>query len=295
MALNLGGGRLGYPPHIPRLREGETEPYRVRPARDEEGDLGFILELYEQATRRYRVSCIWNQALLRYELVGKSPENINRLEFCMVESLQGETLGFLAHPPYNWGPTLPATLYELKPGVSWAAVTPTVLRYLEQTGQAQAGKEAFGAFGFWLGEKHPVYEVIPERLPRVRKPYAWFIRVADLPGFLNHIAPALERRLEGSTLAGHTGELKITFYNQGLHLVFEAGRLAQANAWRPEPLGHSGDAGFPGLTFLQLLFGYRSSEELKYAFPDCFTKTDDAVALLELLFPRQPSDVWAVS
>jgi hypothetical protein len=293
MALNLGGGRLGYPPHIPKLKEGENEPYRIRAATVE--DLGFILEQYEQATGRYRVSCVWDQALLRYELDGKSLENVNRLELRMVESLQDEPLGFLAHPPYNWGPTLAATLYELKPGISWAAVTPSVMRYLEKTGQAQAGKEPFGAFGFWLGEKHPVYAVISERLPSVRKPYAWFLRVADLPGFLSHIAPALERRLEESPLARHTGELKITFYNRGLRLVFEAGRLVQASAWQPEPLGHSGDAAFPGLTFLQLLFGYRSLEELKYAFPDCSTKTDEALALLEILFPREPSEVWGVS
>ena len=31
MALNLGGGRVGYRPHIPCLKDGETEPYRVRP------------------------------------------------------------------------------------------------------------------------------------------------------------------------------------------------------------------------------------------------------------------------
>jgi hypothetical protein len=49
------------------------------------------------------------------------------------------------------------------------------------------------------------------------------------------------------------------------------------------------------LTFLQLLFGYRSLEELKYAYPDCWTKTDDALALLDIIFPRQPSEVWAVS
>src|SRR5712691_11396345 len=32
MALNLGGGRVGYRPHIPELKDGEPEPYRVRPA-----------------------------------------------------------------------------------------------------------------------------------------------------------------------------------------------------------------------------------------------------------------------
>ena len=31
MALNLGGGRVGYRPHVPELKDGEPEPYRVRP------------------------------------------------------------------------------------------------------------------------------------------------------------------------------------------------------------------------------------------------------------------------
>ena len=33
------------------------------------------------------------------------------------------------------------------------------------------------------------------------------------------------------------------------------------------PVGHSGEAGFPELTFLQLLFGYRSLDELSVVFP----------------------------
>ncbi len=30
MAMNLGGGRAGFPTHIPRLKEGEAEPYHIR-------------------------------------------------------------------------------------------------------------------------------------------------------------------------------------------------------------------------------------------------------------------------
>ena len=40
MALDLGGGRVGYAPQIPELAAGGTEPYRVRPA--VEADLPFI-------------------------------------------------------------------------------------------------------------------------------------------------------------------------------------------------------------------------------------------------------------
>jgi len=61
------------------------------------------------------------------------------------------------------------------------------------------------------------------------------------------------------------------------------------------PIPHiaEGDAAFLDLTFLQLLFGYRSLEELQHAYPDCLANTDDARALLPVLFPRKASHVWA--
>jgi hypothetical protein len=78
-------------------------------------------------------------------------------------------------------------------------------------------------------------------------------------------------------------------------MAFEKGHLAGVQAWKPEPLGHSGDAAFPSLTFLQLLFGYRSLDELAYAFPDCWWEHDDAYGLLKALFPKQASHVWGVT
>ena len=190
-----------------------------------------------------------------------------------------------------------ATAYEIKTGISWAVVTPSVIRYLKATGEtyaAQEEKEDFGSFGFWLGSQHPVYEVISEKLPRVRKPYAWYLRVPDSVGFLQHVSPFLEERLARSPFTGHTGELKLTFYRNGLKLVFEEG-LLKVEAWKPTPHGHSGDAAFPDRTFLQLLFGYRSIQELDFAYADCWYKNDEALGLINALFPKEPSDVWPIS
>ena len=119
---------------------------------------------------------------------------------------------------------------------------------------------------FGLGEDHPFCRITPTRLPEVRRSYAWYLRVPDLPGFLRHIAPALERRLAQSLAAGHTGELKLNFYREGLRLAFEGGRLAAIEPWSPEH-ADDGSAGFPGQTFLQILFGYRSLDALRGAFP----------------------------
>jgi hypothetical protein len=60
-------------------------------------------------------------------------------------------------------------------------------------------------FAMGLGAEHPVYDFFPECWPVVRKPGAWYLRVADLPAFVRLIGPALEKRLACSTMAGYTG------------------------------------------------------------------------------------------
>jgi hypothetical protein len=296
MTLNLGGGRAGYAPLVPELPEGQSEPYTVRPAT--EADIPLLSQLYDQAASRAPIHVLRDAALWQNEISGKSPDNGNRMVLCIIENSAGEPVGMLGHPPFRWDTMLVAQVYELLPGFSWAAVTPSVVRFLRRAGQEMKpyhGEKPWQAFGFWLGEAHPVYEVFKEHLPRIRKPYAWYIRVPDLPGFIRHIAPALERRLASSALVGYSGELTISFYRDGLKLIFENGKLAVIEPYRPTPVGHAGKALFPGLTFLQLLFNHRSLDELRYAFADVGVDNDEIAALLNALFPRQPSDLWPVS
>jgi hypothetical protein len=186
--------------------------------------------------------------------------------------------------------------YELAAGVSWLAVTPTVLRYLRTTGEAyqeRDGSRPWEGFTFWLGTEHPVYRAIPDRLPRTVPPYAWYLRVPDLPAFLRHVAPVLEGRLAASVAAGHTGDLRLGFYGDGLRLVFAEGRLDAIETWDQGDEWEA-DPRFPGLSFLQLLFGYRSLAELEHAAADCRANGEEARVLLDALFPKQPSHVWPV-
>ena len=300
MAMNLSGGRAGFPTHIPRLKEGESEPYHFRPA--VEADIPFLSDLYKFGCKRSLVACDWDDLLWRYELSVKSAKNVNRAEVMVIETTDGKLCGFIAHPGFPWGDMLAVQRYEILPEYSWLDVTPSVIRYLETTYQQlppdHGDKKPFGAFGFWLGEDHPVYRVMTDHLPRVRKPYAWYLRLPDVAEFLRLITPALEQRLAASPIAGYSGEVKITFYRDGVRVVLEKGKLVTVEAWSPEPLRHeglSGNAGFPPHTFLQLLFGYRNLEMLKASFADCWTDRDEIHALLEALFPKQPSDVWPIS
>lgn len=293
-------GRAGYKANVPELEPTESENYNVRPAIEQ--DVRFIAEVYKQAMQRYLMSCVRDAEMWQYELHTRSKQAMGRMELRVIETAEYEPVGFLAHRPWLTGADLAVCAYELVPGVSWLAVTPSVLRYLVSTGEEYAtreNKDGFGAFSFTLGTEHPVYRAINERLPRVNRTHAWYIRVAALPDFVRHIAPVLERRLEGSVAVGHSGELKISFVANGLKLVFSNGKVRRVEAWKPTQADSRlrprvRDALFPQLTFLQLLFGFRSVEELEFVCPDCVISSPETRVLLNILFPKQPSRVWGI-
>jgi hypothetical protein len=295
MALELDGGRSVYRADVPDLATAEAEPYHIRPAT--EADLPFIARAYEHGMRRGRVACLRGAAQWRYDLAGHSPTSDYRLELRLIEAANGEPVGFFAHPPRLWKAGISVKVYELAPGHSWLPVTPSVLRYLRSAGDEYAVMESapFTMIHFEVGTEHPVYRVAPSKLRGTgRRPYAWYVRVPDLAGFLRQIAPALEARLADSILVGHSGELALNFYRTGLRLTFTAGHLTGIAPWQPAS-DQRGDAAFPDLTFLQLLFGYHSLDELSESFPDCVARNDAAQILLETMFPTQPSTIWPIA
>ena len=294
MVLDLAGRRFGYEANVPKLKDGQEEPYRIRPAT--EADLAFVAEIYEYAIRRHAIACKRTLEIFKYELTGQSENNSDHYMMLIIEDKAGERVGYFQHA--NWlGETgLTALWYELKRGVSWLEVTPSVVRYLWKTGKEYAKRDgrACTSFGFMLGAQHPAYQALGDRLPTVRDPYAWYLRVVDLPGFLNHIKPALEKRLDDSIASGHSREIKISFYRDGLRIVIEKGRLTTIESWKPTP-EDGGVIAFPDLTFLQLLFGYRSYDELQYTFADCWCDSEEVRALINILFPRKLSDVFPIA
>jgi GNAT superfamily N-acetyltransferase len=296
MGLELGGGHVGFEPLIPRLKDGESEPFLLRPA--VEADIPFVLEVYSHGRQRSLVTTHRDETILRYEMFGKSEQNVNRTEFRIIETVDHEAVGYLTHPWFNWNLGLSLFEFELKPGVSWLEVSPSVYRYALETGKEYARRdneplESKSGVAFWLGTAHPAYSVLRDRLPRVRPSYAWYVRVADLAGFIRLIAPALEKRLAESYLPGYSGSLHYNFYRDGLKLVFEKGKLKEAESYKPAP-GMKSDIGFPNLTFLQLLFGYRSLDELRLAYVDCYSESEDAHVVTATLFPRKPSLVTGI-
>lgn len=296
MGLELGGGRIGFAPLVPTLKEGESEPFTFRPAT--ETDIPFLGMVYTHAGRRQLVRSARDDTMWRYELGGRSERSVNHVVFRIIQDTAGEPVGYVSHPWFNWEWGVPLFEYELKPGVSWLAVTPSVARYVLAISREYALRDGLPlenktAVPFWHGSWHPVYEVWREKLPRIRPAYAWYARVPDLPGFIRHIAPALEKRLAESLIPGYSGSLRLNLYKTGLKLTLENGKLTESTAYKPQP-GEMGEVGLPDLTVLQLVFGYRSLDELKAAYADCTWDTDESRLLATTLFPKKPSSVMGV-
>lgn len=310
MALNLHGARRGPEGGLPDLKEGATEPYAIRPATV--ADLAFIAEVETHGQRRSLVNCVRDAAQWAYDLSGRTPRNAAHAELRIIETTPAEgaapsSVGFLAHPPVLWGSTLFATRYELLPGTSWWAVTPSVLRYLQATGATLPpymadpdGGPTFKNVGFELGEVHPAYAIVTDWLPIVQASYTWYMRVPDLPAFLRLIAPALEARLGASDMAGHSKKLNLDFYRGGVSLTLSDGHITEVAGWPAErdsvtELRAGGAyARFPDFTFLQVLFGHRTLGELRHAYTDCSSNLEGRL-LVDALFAKQSSEVWPIA
>ena len=225
MALDLSGRRFGYEGNVVKLKAGESEPYLIR--RATEADLSFVAQVYDQACSRYEVACLRTLEIWKYELKIQSENNSDHYQIMIIEDAQGKRAGYFQHLTYLGKTGLSVISYELETGNSWLAVTPSVVRYLWQQGQEYANRDHLtcNMFGFMLGLTHPAYEALGESLPGVRAPYAWYMRVPDLPAFIGHIQPALEKRLDESIAAGYSGELKISFYRDGFRLSIRRRRV----------------------------------------------------------------------
>ena len=265
--------------------------------------LKFIETLYNQSQGRYLLSCKRDKASWEYELKVRNLKSAPAFVIKIIETPAGKKVGYLIHAPNLWGSSLYVFGYEVVEGLSWLKVTPSVLRYMQKTGEAFAKKESkpdkeknFESFTFELDSGHPIYDVIPDRLPRLMYPYAWYIRVADVPDFLRLITPVLEERLERSYLVGHSGELNLTFYTDGVKMVFDKGRIKSIEPW-DKPERTEASANFPDLTFLHLLFGHRSYDEIAPTFADLYasSRKEGTDVLLRILFPKKPSSILAIA
>lgn len=293
-ALDLGGQHNTYLSLIPKAKEGESELYTLRDTTID--DIPAILKFYNS---RREAGIVWSTLpadYLRYIIPewAQMNEPGKKSQSQMIIDAAGIAQGFLLLADRRWRQSMYVNMMEVVPGVNVQAMMPSVLRnlraYGEQMPVKKANTEPFSEIVFALGRTHPVYDALGPLAPIHEPPYAWYVRVADLPAFIKHIAPALQKRLASSAIADYTGEIKIDFYRGGLRLAFKNGLLIIAEPWRAPIYSSEPSAGFPPLVFLQLLFGHRSLDELRAAFPDAWANNDTTL-VLKTLFPARASYV----
>jgi N-acetylglutamate synthase-like GNAT family acetyltransferase len=294
-ALSLGGLRDLSLMDVPTLKEGETETYQIRQAT--EADIPHLIRLYQRQCTGRLITTVMAEADWRYHLFGRTPGSDQELKVYCIREEAEKVVGYYLTPAFLWGSRMGLRGIAVDEEVSLRTVLPSVMRALKRQAETYAlqredKKLPLTDICFALGGEHPVYEILDRQLKPLKYLYGWYIRVPNLPGFIRHIAPVLERRLTDSTMSGFSGDLKLTFYRGGLHLVFQRGKLIEATDWSAPDTDQEWDgAGFPPLVFLQLLFGYRSLAELRNSFPDCWAD-EEAALLLNALFPKQSS--WVI-
>jgi hypothetical protein len=294
-ALELNGSQSVLLATIPKANDGEIEAYTLRDATL--NDLPRLKELYQQQLPGYLVTTHIDDVYFQWMLTDREePATINKRSLVLtlaIVDMDNMVQGWLLLSGKRRASNLYIRSICLNRSLNIQAMMPSILRALQAYGAhvplENPAVEALHSIKFSLDRNNPVYEALEKLSSNPGLADSWYIRITDLPRFIQHIAPALEQRLINSAVAGYTGELKLDFYRGGLRLVFDKGQLVTAEDWRSTVLNNSSDGGFPPRVFFKALFGYRSLADLRHAYADVWVNND---VLFNTLFPVKAS--WAL-
>lgn len=290
-AVSLGTGLTVAFPAIPALKPDSTEPYYLRKATGE--DIPLILRIWAREQDGAAITTPLNAEYCRWAMED-IPEAAERWDVYLIVDASGRSVGYLRMMSVRWDAQVHVENIATQEGVPLVAILPSVLRGVQglagSTRPVSPDTPPAGEVKFHVWSGHPLTYTLPNLVPVVVNypftpyPDPWYIRVSDVPRFIRHIAPVLERRLGVSAQAGYSGELRLDFYRGGLRLAFQGGKLTVAEDWKRGVWEERG-AGFPPLVFLQLLFGYRTLAELRDVYPDVWAE-GEAAPVLDALFPK---------
>lgn len=287
------------PQQIPVLKEDKPEKFRMRHPQLQ--DLPFILELCASESARSLVSAERNLQLIEYEeFLEADPKSGSVAWTDIIETPEGERVGILKHRRYIYQGRHTTVLFEILPQFSWGDVGPFAMRELVRQAEhiENEDNQPLAKLAWTMPSNHPFIELMSEYTSALANGYAWYIRVPDLPAFLTRIAPVLENRIASSGQRNYSGLLRLNFFTGGVEMNWQAGKLTSAQPWTATAGDYGqtgfGNASFPDRTFLKLLFGFRSLQELQEMFPDCITDNQETAVLLNALFPKQLSHVLPI-
>jgi predicted acetyltransferase len=116
-------------------------------------------------------------------------------------------------------------------------------------------------------------------------PYAWQLRIMDYAGMFRKLTPLFEKRLEESIHRDLTETVNFNFYRFTIQVDVENGTIKSVQC--VETSEDRSMRASPSV-FTQLLFGYRSREELETIYPDFMVRPTHK-DLVDVMFPKLPS------
>ena len=297
MAVDLGSDTFLPISSIPKLKKDQKQRYTLRPATN--SDIPNLLAWESYEYRDCNLTVKHDETIWDYEINHRTIETPMHIQVYIIANDNNEDVGFVVLHMDHYYPRVSIHQYIVGEESSYLDTYDDVLREIKRVSDAYyADSEA---------DKHPVRLVFENGVsPAIKalvyktdgglirdRNYAWYIRVPDIPALMKHIAPVLARRLAVSGANRYTGEFKISFHTlEGLKMTFKNGELTDAVI--EDMAQYVGDTALPFDTFLNVLFGHRTWEELNYALPDIYANRK-AHILLNALFPKMRSQVLGLA
>lgn len=270
---------------VPAAAAGQREAVKIR-RMNLDTDLQQVMTLYNAHAAELSVASVRDEALWRHQ--ESAPPGIPEpTETYVVQDGTG-IIGYFRVRKNMWEPLLEFAEAITQPGQqacrsqkAWLAM----LRFASGLALARG----YAQLCFALPQSHPLLSIARHLGAQSERQYAWQVRVVDYAAFLRQIAPALEKRLARSPLAGLIGQLDVDTMPIVLRLKFTQGRLASV----VETNGPRGQAvlRMPPMLLTQLLLGYRSCLEIMDCSLDAWVHPQ-ARQLVDILFPKTDSFVY---
>jgi hypothetical protein len=261
---------------IPGSESGQTYPYQLRPARME--DIPSLCQWYNQSTASLQVHVLRDPAYWEYLL---------RWAGFPVQVLEHESSGELAGYAAVARAADGQKVHILESAIPRAELGLDLLRRLKSE-EVQEILIAWPQNGTLPALAHSLGS---RTLPGGQ----WLLRIPDMnpqyfggmARFLQKIGPVLEERLAASTWQDLSMDFVLNLYRQAFKLRFNAGKLAGVESLGFVDASMGADGGhccIPQEAFLRLVFGYRSLDEIRDAWPDVVIKPQ-VRSLVDVLFP----------
>lgn len=295
MAVELGMHAALPLAQVKDARPDEPPAYTLRDATD--ADIPDIQRWDAAFGRTRTLSAVRTFGEWRYELHGRHADSFWRMDYQMIQDAEGRAVGciMLRRNVLDERTIAICHGWLMDENTAYLAVYEDTLRGLKAWAKTRFG-DVPPTLVFDC-DVDPSLDTLFDNTPGTvinRREYAWYLRTPNLAAFLTCIAPVLERRMAGSPgTRGWGGTLEVALGdNTGVVMTFERGRLAGV---QQVPMRiNKGDARFPWLTFLNVVFGYQTCGELRRLFPEAGANRKAAL-LLEVLFPRQRSWLMAMA